>query len=650
LQQFNPLDGQLLYNEDPGLAPAAGSAVKETTPNKGKPSLDEESFQQLLAAAHVLQEHGDRQKAAPPRKSESSGASQAESAQAPVNPPSPGKLSPANSPTPAHLYASPAEPALSPDYSETLSEIVATQHQIQMSHLDLEDAMNLLAERAQKIADADAAIIGLLDHDELVYRATSGSAAHLLGAKIRANACLSMGCLLHGATVQCPDARNDPNLGPDFCREFGIQALIAVPIFYEGNVIGSLEVHFAEAHSFREHHIRTCQLMAGLVTEAKARSAEAEWKQALAAERATMLEALERLKPQLQRLAHEPEAEMAQAEPAAGPPVEEGQPVASTPSPSPSAKETLCNGCGNPLEPTQIFCGVCGTERNQPPAGNIQSKWASMWQLSQAQMEKERAAAVLPQHDVVLPDLKRHVPGSGNSSLLLPDKTQDAAYPEDSTAEYETGAAHAEGLRGFNEPAALPWPGMEKQEEVVDHAAVEEPAAEEQPEESEAESMAVPSEEEEQWLKEAEELKQGGALVRFLQERRADIYLAAALVIVTGAIFWIVRENSEMVAGAGGPAGTTATAVAPGSRKRQLPPEQKLSLMDQLLVSMGVAEAPPPPAYMGNPDIKVWVDLHTALYYCPGSDMYGRTPKGKYTSQRDAQLDQFEPAYRKVCD
>jgi hypothetical protein len=65
---------------------------------------------------------------------------------------------------------------------------------------------------------------------------------------------------------------------------------------------------------------------------------------------------------------------------------------------------------------------------------------------------------------------------------------------------------------------------------------------------------------------------------------------------------------------------------------------------------MGLAEAPDPPEYKGNPNAQVWVDLHTALYYCPGSDLYGKTPKGKTTSQRDAQLDQFEPASRKACD
>ena len=67
-------------------------------------------------------------------------------------------------------------------------------------------------------------------------------------------------------------------------------------------------------------------------------------------------------------------------------------------------------------------------------------------------------------------------------------------------------------------------------------------------------------------------------------------------------------------------------------------------------MGLGLAEPPPAPVYLGNPDTQVWVDLHTALYYCAGSQLYGKTPGGKMTTQRDAQQDQFEPANRRVCD
>jgi len=52
----------------------------------------------------------------------------------------------------------------------------------------------------------------------------------------------------------------------------------------------------------------------------------------------------------------------------------------------------------------------------------------------------------------------------------------------------------------------------------------------------------------------------------------------------------------------------------------------------------------------GNPDAKVWIDIHTGLYYCPGDDHYGKTPRGHYAKQSDAQIDRFEPAALKACE
>jgi hypothetical protein len=67
-------------------------------------------------------------------------------------------------------------------------------------------------------------------------------------------------------------------------------------------------------------------------------------------------------------------------------------------------------------------------------------------------------------------------------------------------------------------------------------------------------------------------------------------------------------------------------------------------------VELGLAVPPPSPAYRGNPDTRVWEDERTALYYCPGSDLYGKTERGKFATQREAQQDQFEPTFRRPCD
>jgi hypothetical protein len=135
------------------------------------------------------------------------------------------------------------------------------------------------------------------------------------------------------------------------------------------------------------------------------------------------------------------------------------------------------------------------------------------------------------------------------------------------------------------------------------------------------------------------------AVARFWRSRRGDFYLAIAVILVAVVIRWGIWSNHSVGATSRG------TAVSATSNPHKAPaPDSDLSTFDKLLISLGLAEPPETPEYRGNPETQVWVDVHTALYYCPGSDLYGKTPDGKFTSQRDAQLDQFESASRKACD
>jgi DNA-binding NarL/FixJ family response regulator len=68
-------------------------------------------------------------------------------------------------------------------------------------------------------------------------------------------------------------------------------------------------------------------------------------------------------------------------------------------------------------------------------------------------------------------------------------------------------------------------------------------------------------------------------------------------------------------------------------------------------LQVGAGLKPGPAAlFSGNPDTRVWIDVHTALYYCRGAEQYGRTSGGRFARQHDAQEDHFEPAARKACE
>ncbi len=76
---------------------------------------------------------------------------------------------------------------------------------------------------------------------------------------------------------------------------------------------------------------------------------------------------------------------------------------------------------------------------------------------------------------------------------------------------------------------------------------------------------------------------------------------------------------------------------------------ERSGVIDRIRMNLG-GPSPASARTNGNPDTQVWIDLHTALYYCPGDKSYGKTSRGRLARQRDAQLDHFSPASRKPCE
>jgi len=558
----------------------------------GGPVLDEATFQKLLAAAYVLQEHHDQL----------------------------GEESPAG----AKSQAVPTDS----DSTTTLAEIVETQHQIHTSHLDLAGAMNLVVERIRKITGAQGAAIGIADQDKIVYRAGSGSLAAQVGATLRPEATLSAATLVHNAILRCQDASTDFLVNPEITRRLGIGSLIAVPVFHDGKSSGTLELVFSKPNAFHEHDVRTCQLMAGLVTEALTHAAEEEWRKGVAAERASMLQVLEKIKPQLARLAQDPKSPT---------PLDSASP-AHTDGPLEASK---CEHCGHELAPGEVFCGSCGTSRSATPRSDLQSKWATLWNLKKASDQMTAASAA---EQELLDSVLKSIDSSASSNL----EAADFILPE-------IGSSIEPPLTP-SEPAAV---GEENIDASLASSTLQDDLAI-QPAETPSEQVTAPAKNPEPrvWFRSIAVSPPAVQLKGLWQKHRGllrrhpgDLALVAAGVLFVITIIWAISSDHPTTSADSGNPQASATGNAPAKPKRkQAPPQPKLTMFEQFMVSVGLAEAPPAPSYSGNPNVPVWVDVHTAMYYCPGSDLYGKTPQGKIASQHDAQMDQFEPASRKVCD
>ena len=589
------------------------------------PVLNEQTFQKILEAAFVLQEHNRKM-----RELEQSLELQSEQLREQERAQEAAALA-------KKKPRAEEKPRENVDYTLTLAQIVEAQHQIQMRHLELEASMAVVAERVAQIAKASGAGIGILDGATVRYRAGAGTPALPVGTEVALKSAICQANIRTGQVIRTKDVDTEFLFDPEPARARGIRSLVAVPIHYDGNIVGGLELYFDRPDAYAEQDIHTCQLMAGLVTEAMGREAGRTLKKSMADERSSMLAAIEKLQPNLTALAK------------AAP---EDQDIRSS-APGEKKADAVCWKCANALLPEEQFCGKCGAARAGIDGSkkSMQSKFASAWNAQDAEKRRVKQKALgtaADQADVDRPALQDQQTAARNDSgalapreIVLQKNSAALALPTQAEDSFDSGALFsASEAEELGNSLAL--------ESVGKH-----PAEIEQ-QENQTESRAESSERDngvwtsaaraQDYLESLSGEDAPNALLRFWNSRRGDFYLGIAITFVVFVIGWAIWSNHFLGPG-------------PGSRvtnpsRHTVPDQPHLSAFDKMLISLGLAEAPDPPEFkdQGNPETMVWVDLSTAQYYCPDSDLYQKTANGRLYRQREAQMDQFEPAYRKACD
>lgn len=276
--------------------------------------------------------------------------------------------------------------------------------------------------------------------------------------------------------------------------------------------------------------------------------------------------------------------------------------------------EHVCAQCGALLKDGALLCERC-TEEAPRPGEDLQRKWASLWLMSQEQgLWTDRSSA--PE-----PEIKTDAPAETKSgevpTLHFPDFPQTIelpvpSLPVPSLPVPSQGIASATDLE-----KEADWPGA-----ALDdlRSATQVPAWKPDVEFPSQEPLEIIEEAPPAWSLRDLRLK--------LRFHRADLYLVVSIAVATVAMIWVL----------------SATPAPGAQRKPRLRPWEKV------LIAMGLAEAPEPPPKRGNPNVQVWVDPKTALYYCVGEELYGKAPGGHATIQRDARLDGFQPAGRAACE
>jgi hypothetical protein len=508
--------------------------------------VDEASFEQVLAAAYVLQQHNDSLRAQDPRL----------------------------------------------DSGWVLTQVAGTQSLLRAGSLELSAAAKLIADRLRTITDSAGVSISLTTNSVLKCIAESGLPAKVPGSSIASHSLVATERLKNGRVFQSAEAQRDIRLDIPACREFGVQALLAVPVQQSGEVAGLVEVRWGKQDAFHESDVRTSQLMAALVTEVLDRGSSGVSPAAIAAPSP---------EPSFSDLSaddeqfdddHVSEAPQSDSGVPQAEPVEEVFPPSFSQAPSKPERPaeplaSQCRVCGRAFRANEAFCGNCSMPRVAGESSEgLQSKWASLWYMQQAQevledreasLELQGGAGDLDSQEperVVRQDVQRE---SGPQSVWR--QTERPAYSARTDHESKSALLSVQDLMGppsWDDAIRGAW-------KRVQHTV----------------RLRIS--------------RKGGTLV-----------LASLALLVLLAI----------------------SALWPSSA----PPH--LTWVESILVDLGLAQVPSraPAAPTGNPDVRVWVDVHTALYYCPGSNLYGKTPGGQFATQHAAQQDQFEPATGAVCE
>jgi TPR repeat protein len=164
------------------------------------------------------------------------------------------------------------------DYTDTLAAVTAVQRQVEALGPDLSEALRLIADRGQTLVRASGVAIALAgsDADFMECRASAGTIAPPVGARLHIGEGFSGECVKSGRLLRCDDAELDSRVDRESCRALGIRSILAVPVRVGDKSIGILEALSSEPSAFSENDGRVLLRFAETVIAAVNRAARAE--------------------------------------------------------------------------------------------------------------------------------------------------------------------------------------------------------------------------------------------------------------------------------------------------------------------------------------------------------------------------------------
>jgi putative methionine-R-sulfoxide reductase with GAF domain len=138
-----------------------------------------------------------------------------------------------------------------------------------LAETELDSALQLLVERAQYITGATGTALALPQGEEMVCRASAGSSAPPVGARLQVRSGLTGESITRRQLLRCDNAENDPRVNLETCRALGIASIVVLPLMRrDGEVRGLFELFSDHPYAFEERDLIALERMAALTLTA----------------------------------------------------------------------------------------------------------------------------------------------------------------------------------------------------------------------------------------------------------------------------------------------------------------------------------------------------------------------------------------------
>jgi putative methionine-R-sulfoxide reductase with GAF domain len=138
-----------------------------------------------------------------------------------------------------------------------------------LEETELDSALQLLVERAQYITGATGTALALPRGEEMVCRASAGSSAPAVGARLQVRSGLTGESIARRQLLRCNNAETDPRVNLETCRALGIASIVVLPLVRNtGEVRGLFELFSDHPYAFEERDLVALERMADLTLTA----------------------------------------------------------------------------------------------------------------------------------------------------------------------------------------------------------------------------------------------------------------------------------------------------------------------------------------------------------------------------------------------